>query len=163
MTSAAALVYLFFAYAFWPFWIPWSACCLLPRAQRGGLIRLLLLLGLLPGLLLWLPMLAAPRSAIPRIVSGSLAYGLPDGMANLLPPGVGPLLYAALIVLPLALVPSLRLRVFALSLLVSYLLSSWMYSHALSSIWCFASAVLSVQILGLALDPGGNAPLRDTA
>ena len=162
-TAAAALVYLFFAYGFWPLWIPWSACNLLPRDRRGWPIRLLLLLGALPGLLLWLPMLVQPHRAIPRIVSGSLAYGMPAGMSTLLPADVGPLLYVALIVVPLALVPALRPRLFALTLLVSFLLSRWMYSHALSSVWCYASAVLSIQILGMAAAPRSREPLGEAA
>lgn len=60
---------------------------------------------------------------------------------------MGPLLYAALIVLPLLLVPSNRVRCFALTLVVAFALTEWASSHALTSVWCYASALLSLQIL----------------
>jgi hypothetical protein len=62
-------------------------------------------------------------------------------------PLVGPTLYAMVIVLPLLLVPSPRVRVFAFTLLLSFGLTEWANRQALTSLWCFASALLSAQIL----------------
>lgn len=144
LAEGAALSFLFFAYALWPVWIPWAAVCLLPEA---GVARALPLLGLVPGLMLWFPLLSQPHLALPEQVGHSLAYALNPRMAHLLPPLLGPGLYAAWIVLPLLCVPSGRVRLFALTLALAFALSLWANSQSLTSIWCFASAVLSAQIL----------------
>ncbi|MEB3334764.1 MAG: hypothetical protein VKP70_07240 [Cyanobacteriota bacterium] len=76
------------------------------------------------------------------------------------PPLVGPVLYAALIVVPLLLVPSLRVRAFALTLLLSFALSAWANRQALTSLWCYACALLSAQVLWILLEkaPGDGSP-----
>ena len=80
---AASLAYLFFAYAFWPVWMPLTAVALHPRNEPGnaeaGMARVwhaLPWLGLVPGLWLWLPLLGDPRSAVPVPVAHSLVYTL---------------------------------------------------------------------------------------
>ncbi|MFM7171039.1 MAG: DUF6629 family protein [Cyanobium sp.] len=166
---AAALAYLFFAYAFWPIWIPLAAVAQMPQAKgmEGHLWRGVPLLGLVPALLLWLPFLQHPSSALPTPIGHSLVYALNPWSASLLPPGVGPALYAALIVLPLLRVPSRRLHIFALTLLLTFGLSSWISRESLTSVWCYASALLSLQILwilgkteDLPEKPGSNLALR---
>jgi hypothetical protein len=44
-------------------------------------------------------------------------------------------------------VPSWRVRVFALTLLLAFGLTEWAHRQALTSLWCYASALLSGQIL----------------
>lgn len=147
-TLVAALTYLFFAYAFWPVWIPWSAVRLQPRPEKSGsLLRWLPALGLVPGVVLWLPLASHPRMALPVQIGRSLVYRLHPWSVQLLPALVGPMLYAAWMVLPLLLVRSVRVRTFALSLLLAFCLTRWASSQALASVWCFASALLAVQIL----------------
>lgn len=145
----AALVYLFFAYVFWPIWMPWAAVAQLPSASlaQTPLWRGLPLLGLIPAVTLWLPLLQQPHAALPEPVGHSLVYPLMPWSSTLLPPHVGPLLYASLIVLPFLLVPSRRVLIFALSLLLTFGLAEWSKSEALTSVWCYASALLSMQIL----------------
>lgn len=145
----ASLAFLFFSYAFWPLWMPMAAVWLLPRSRlvQWPLVRALPLLGLLPGVLLWLPLLTHTSQALPHQSGRSLVYALPPWVAHLLPPFLGPALYAALIVIPLLLVPSARVRGFALTLLGAFALTEWSSSEALTSVWCYASALLSAQIL----------------
>jgi hypothetical protein len=154
VTQGAVVAYLFFAYAFWPVWLPWAALRLWPRSDQGGwMVPLIQLFGLVPGAVLWLPLLRHPQSALPEQIGHSLVYPLTPWSAALLPEGVGHLVYAAWIVLPLLLVPSVRMRSFALSLLLAFGLTQWARSQALASVWCFASALLSLQILWILQDP----------
>lgn len=155
---AAALTFLFFAYALWPVWIPWAAVSLMPSP---GVAKALPLLGLVPGLVLWVPLLGQPHSALPEQVGASLVYALNPSIAQLLPPFTGPGLYAAWIVLPLCCVPSGRVRLFALTLLLAFALSAWTNRQALTSIWCFASALLSAQILWIVREETGVTPPED--
>jgi hypothetical protein len=153
--SPAALGYLFFAYLFWLVWIPWSAL----RLERStpGLLRRpamlgLLCLGLLIGVLLWLPLLLDPGRLAPAVVKGSLAYNarlLGDGWINL---RLGSFVYGLIITLPLLLLPQAGMRIFGITLVLSYVLSQLMYVYAFTSVWCFFSALLSGMILWLVLD-----------
>jgi hypothetical protein len=151
---AASLSYLFFAYAFWPVWMPLAAVALRPRAGLAGLLwRATPWLGGVAGVLLWLPLLADPGSALPEPVGHSLVYPVGSWGEGRLPPLLGPMLYAAWIVLPLLAVPSWRVRTFALTLLLAFALTEWTSRHALTSVWCFASALLSLQLVWILLAP----------
>ena len=145
-TVVATLAYLFFAYAFWPVWMPWTALSLQPGSRGKGLAWLPLL-GLVQGLTLWLPLLRHPAAALPLPIGHSLVYPLHPWSQTLLPPWIGPMLYAAWIAGPLVLVPSWRVRTFALTLLLAFGLTEWAHREALTSLWCYASALLSGQIL----------------
>jgi hypothetical protein len=152
----AALGYLFFAYLFWLVWIPWSALRLNGGEAplwRGSLLKLLLALGLLVGLLLWVPLLLDAGRIDPAVVQGSLAYNtrlMGDGWINL---RLGSGIYALIITLPLLLLRSAGVRVFGVLLVISYLVAQLLYVYAFTSVWCFFSALLSVVIVWLVLDP----------
>lgn len=111
------------------------------RRARQGLQGL----GLLLGLVLWLPLLLQPERIRPGILRGSIDYGadlvLSGGLAD-----QGRYLYAAVISVPL-LLPSARLRGFGAALLISGLVSDWFYRQTMLSVWCFFSAVLSLLVV----------------
>ncbi|MFM7266442.1 MAG: hypothetical protein ACKOZW_12810 [Cyanobium sp.] len=158
-----SLAYLFFAYALWPAWIPW--CALVLARERVGAIRflalrLLLGCGVLLGLILWLPVAAHPLRAVPTVMGGSLHYGAVDLLRGSPLAGLGPAIYLLLIIVPLLLVPARPVRLFALSLGLSALISQLWWQHTFSSVWCWFSALLSCQILLLL---AGEAPLRPPA
>jgi hypothetical protein len=145
-----ALAYLFFAYGLWPAWIPWCALC----AARGRVgpsalwaLRGLLALGLLGGLALWLPLLLDPALAGPVLVRHSLHYGAVELLGGTPLAGKGPVLYLLLIAVPLLLVPSRGIQLFGTSLALSSLLAYGWWQQAFSSVWCFFSALLSLQLL----------------
>jgi hypothetical protein len=161
-----ALAYLFFAYGFWPAWIPWCAF----RAARGRVepalhdaLRALVGIGILMGLALWLPLLADPAPATPVPVGHSLHYGAVDLLAGTPLAGAGPFLYLLLIAVPLLLVPEKGLRWFGASLAVSCVLAYVWWSQTFSSVWCFFSALLALQILWiLRLEPSAEVPRQIT-
>ena len=156
----AALAYLFFALAFWPVWIPFVGLRLSQglRAEAGRwlapplsswlrrALQVLQGLCLLLGLVLWLPLLLQPERIRPGILRGSIDYGadlvLSGGLAD-----QGRYLYAAVITVPLLLLPSARLRGFGVALLISGLVSDWFYRQTMLSVWCFFSAVLSLLVV----------------
>ena len=145
-----ALAYLFFAFALWPSWIPWVALSI-ARGRLKPALQVLLgalsLCGLLLGLGLWLPLLIEPSRLSTAVHGHSIAYSaelLLSGKAG----SIARLLYLLVIVLPL-LLPSPRLRLFALALLSTGLLADWYAHHAFTSVWCYLSALLSGWILWL--------------
>ena len=146
-----ALSYLFFAFALWPCWIPWVALSIARGRLKPSLqvlLSALSLCGLLLGLGLWLPLLIEPSRLSTAVQGHSIAYSaelLLSGKAGT----IARLMYLLVIVLPLLLLPSPRLRLFALALLTTGLLADWYAHHAFTSVWCYLSALLSGWILWL--------------
>lgn len=158
-----AVAYLFFAYALWPAWIPWCALVLARRCvgvTRLLALRVLLGCGLLLGLTLWLPMALHPLRAVPSVLGGGLHYGAVDLLRGSPLAGLGPAIYLLVITVPLLLVPARPVRLFALCLGLSALISQLWWQHTFSSVWCWFSALLSCQILLLLQ---GAAPLTPPA
>ena len=145
-----ALAYLFFAYGLWPAWIPWCALCA-AQGRVGPAVRWVLRglagIGILGGLALWLPVLVDPAVAVPVLVGRSLHYGAVELLGGTPLAGKGPLLYLLLIAVPPLLVPSRGVQLFGASLALSSLLAYGWWQQAFSSVWCFFSALLSLQIL----------------
>ena len=163
LTQGAALAYLFFAYGFWPAWMPWCAL----RYRRGavgldhgagdgfgqGWLRGFFLLGLVMGLWLWLPLLLEPWRLQPTVLLGNLNYRSVTPLHSVLGLAQGSLLYGVVITLPLMLTGSRRLGAFALALAMAFALAWFGYRHALPSSWCFFSAALSLLLLWVVREP----------
>jgi hypothetical protein len=159
--APAALLYLFFAYGFWPAWIPFAVLRLegggssgSSSGWRGSLTGVLLVCGLLMGGFLWLPLLFEAVPPVPGVVAGSLHYPTPTLFAGLGLNWLGEGLYAVVIGLPLLLSASFPARLYAVSLLAAFALSEWLYRPAFNSVWCYFSALLSILILVIVWDRG---------
>ncbi|MCT0210128.1 MAG: hypothetical protein DCF18_12650 [Cyanobium sp.] len=156
LVHPAALAYLFFAYAFWLAWFPWCALRLnrqLLPGLRHRLLQTALVLGLLVGAGLWLPLLLDGALFEPVVVNGSLSYTTTLLASRWISLGVGSTLYGMVIIAPLLLSRSGRLRGFAGSLLVVFLLSHLSFSYAFTSVWCLFSALLSGSLYWILRDP----------
>ncbi len=156
LVHSAALSYLFFAYAFWLAWFPWCVLRLnlhaTPPLRRRILVGLLVL-GLLMGGVLWLPLVADGSLFQPTVVNGSLDYHtslLVDRWINL---GLGSTGYAVIIIGPLMLSASGRLRWFGAGILTAFLVSHLVYGYAFASVWCFFSALLTASLYWILRDP----------
>jgi hypothetical protein len=152
----AALLYLFFAYGFWPAWIPFAVLRFEVGGRsgtaggwRGSLTGVLLVGGLLMGALLWLPLLFEAVPPVPTVVEGSLHYPTPTLFAGLGLDWLGQGLYGVVIGLPLLLSASFPARLYAFSLLAAFALTEWFYRPSFSSVWCYCCALLSLLILAI--------------
>jgi hypothetical protein len=113
----------------------------------------LLALGLLMGGVLWWPLVLDASLVQPAVVLGSLDYHttlLTDPWINL---GFGSTIYALIILGPLMLSASGRLRWFGAGILAAFLISHLAYGHAFASVWCFFSALLSASLYWILRDP----------
>jgi hypothetical protein len=153
LVGRGAVVFLFFALAFWPFWIPFSL--LLLESRRAGK-RLLATATVLSLVWLWLyaPLAADPgRWLSTEVVHHSIAYDFNDLPAfHLVPRTAWRIAYLAFICVPLlAARPGGgdRLRLFVGSLVaVLFVLSYLVYWYAFTSVWCFFAALLAL-LLGV--------------
>ena len=151
-----SLIYLGFAFALWPVWMPWSALHLASGRVRR-LIRPLWGLGCLLAALLWLPLLLHPSWIDPIVRQGSIDYQVQLPWAEQLGHQSVSLVYGLIICVPLLLHPRRRLRWLALALLLAFGVAQLAFLHAFSSVWCYFSAVLSSLLIWVVQDD--TAPL----
>jgi hypothetical protein len=154
LVTGSAVVFLFFALAFWPFWIPFSLLLLEGHRPSRTFLRVTVLLSLV-WLWLFAPLATEPgRWLATEVVHHSIAYdisGLPG--FQIVPRAVWRIGYLAFICSPLLVArprDGTTLRM-AGGVLVAglFLISYLVYWYAFTSVWCFFAALLSL-LLGLA-------------
>lgn len=138
-----------FALVLWPIWIPWTVLRLTApqrHSWRQHGLRSCLWLGMGLAALLWLPIWQAHDQVTAVVRQGSILYTFPFPLADHW--GFQPvtLMYSLIIIFPLLISGWNELRALAYTLIVTFVVSSFAYLHAFSSVWCFFSACLSVQI-----------------
>lgn len=144
------MAFLFFAVAFWPFWIPF---CLLFPESRPGVRRFLGAITALGAVWLWVyasAVLEPGRLLATEIVCHSISYQIGDlPLSRLVPRVAWRVAYLAFIVTPLAAARpghwGGRLRLFGgAAVAVLFALCYLVYWYAFLSVWCFFAALLSL-------------------
>ncbi len=147
LARGAATAYLFFALAFWLFWIPFSALFLESRRPARFAIACGALLGLLGGAVLFVPILLDPAQLQISVVHHSLTYNYHDPIGlKIAPQIVWHLFYIAIIALPLLLVRHKQLVGYGTALVVSAVISHTVFWYAFASIWCLFAAVIALYL-----------------
>lgn len=147
LTHVAALGYLFFALAFWLFWIPFCPIFFERRPRIKWVLGLGALVGLLGAALNFLPVVLNPEGVRVTVMHHSIHYDYPDPPARLtVPPRVWDLFYLAVICLPLAFMKYEKLIRLGTALVVSAVISYVFFWHAFASVWCFFAAILSLYL-----------------
>lgn len=141
--DTAARAYLFFALALWPVWIPLAAASIEPRVRARWLLAALAGIGLLFGIVQYLPFATGP-SPDPHVVGHSIRYDLS------VVPAVRSFwswgwmaIYLAAVCVPLLASGNRRVRPLGVGTLLFALISVLLFEHAFASVWCFFAAILS--------------------
>ena len=143
----SALGFLFFAYLFWLFFVPFAADRVEVQAQRKRLFRGFAFIGLMFGLSLYLPLLLYPDWLAVSIFRHSILYEpilIYDGIISRTTVRV---VYAVIVSVPLLLSSVPSVRRFGVLVLVSVILSAVFFAYAFVSIWCFFAALLSLYVI----------------
>jgi len=155
VTRSAALVYLFFALAFWPFWFPFVAAVAEPRrAWRWGLAALAVV-ATAWFWVLYYPVVTGPGSLLTvETVHHSIRYSYPDlAVYEYVPRPLLRVLYLLTIVIPVGFGSVTFGRLPAVLLGASAVVAAAVFEYAFVSVWCFFAAVLTgylcVLFLGL--------------
>ncbi|WP_169976228.1 DUF6629 family protein [Tautonia rosea] len=143
--SPAALAFLFFAFWFWPAWVPLSLACFERRGRPFLLILLALGMGL--GASLFLPIVTEPERYLAiEVVRHSIEYQIGAiPISKVIPEMVLRVVYLAIIVVPFAF-SDRRLQIFGGAVLASSLVSQIAFGYAFFSIWCLFAALLSLYL-----------------
>lgn len=148
LTRTAALCFLFFALAFWPFWIPLTVALLESKRRRKAIIAVITLLSLTWAMVLYYPVATDPQRWLTvRDEHHSVRYAyyeLPV-YALVSPPWLR-LLYFGSIALPFAFCSDRQGLTFGLVLAASALTSHLVFSYAFVSVWCFFAALLALYL-----------------
>ena len=142
----AELAYLFFALAFWPFWLPFSVAWFDREHRR--LDVLLAAVGFAIGLSLYVPIATrADRFLSVTVSHHSIRYDLVIIPAlRAVPLFASRLIYLITVALPLLLCTDRGLRLFGVAILGSGIISQMIFQYAYLSVWCLFAALLSMYL-----------------
>jgi hypothetical protein len=145
LVPVASGVYLFFAFAWWPFWFPFAATIASTRPNARRWLAVIAGLSSSWFFLAYLPMLFDPQPRLAaEIAHHSIRYAYADdvilgGMARW--PATA--LYALCTGGPLLLLGRRELVVPVVLGIGSFVTAGLVYNHAYTSVWCFFAALLS--------------------
>lgn len=147
LTRRASLIFLAFALAFWPFWIPLCGFLLEPEGKRKWIQGAAALLGLSGGLVLFVPLAWNPAYLTVRSPHHSVFYDLSAlPILAWIPMEVCELLYLAVVALPPLLSRTTGFFLFSIAIVISAVISHAFFWYASASVWCFFAAVLSLYL-----------------
>lgn len=133
-------IYLFFAFCFWPFYVPMSIYKIEQDSVKKKIMAGLVIAGLLLGILLYAPILFGWVPFTVVIVAHHLQYNAYTSAPLIWSYSV---CYALVLILPLLISSLPRMNIFGIMLFMSLITSYLIYSYAFTSVWCFFSAALS--------------------
>lgn len=136
---AATNIFAFFAYAFWPMYIPFAMLCIEKDNRRRIALYITQVAGLLVGGYLLISMFITPY--ISQINNHSITYI--KYLPFLWPPVI---LYAIGTIVSLLLSSRRFIQGFGLLMFATAITAYWYYTHAFESTWCFFAAILSIVI-----------------
>jgi hypothetical protein len=142
---AAALVYLFFALAFWPWWVSVATAVLETRPARKRFLVGLSVATTAWFWVLYFPLVNGPDALLSvTVVRHSLVYSYFDlGVYQYVPRDALRALYLLSVVLPFAVGPKLFGWLPGVLLLGSVVVAAAVYQYAFISVWCFFAAALT--------------------
>ncbi|SDL85953.1 DUF6629 family protein [Aliiruegeria lutimaris] len=145
--SLSALAFLFFAYWFWPVWVPISVLVAETDLLRRRVFSVFTLLGVSGGAILYLPILENPADLQINLVRRSIRYVNPEMFSDEVTKTIARLIYTMIVCVPLLWSSHVMVRKFGLLILISVLIGFAVASHAFTSIWCFLAAGLSAYMV----------------
>lgn len=138
----ASLGFIFFALFFWPIFSPLSVYLIEGKESKRKKILLILLgLGLVAGVAMYLPIIMSATPLDAKIHCGSIRYNwiIPQPIES-----IYSLVYLLVTVVPFLITSNIKMKIFAIFVLISLAISSYFYMGSRTSVWCFFAAILSI-------------------
>ena len=135
--------YLFFAYYFWPVYMPVCTYFIERNVLRKKILAGFIIAGAALGAILYVPLLAGVIPVQAFVVGACIHYAVYQSTPLLL---TYTLCYQFIVLMSLFLSSEPRLKLLGGMILVASFISYWWYFYAFTSIWCFFSAGISLYI-----------------
>src|SRR5262249_42527731 len=142
-TRTASLIYLFFALALWPCWVPLLMWFQETHVVRGRFLLALTLLGTVWFWVFYYPLVSGPASLLTTTVRHHSIYYQYEqlGILRVIPGGTSEVCYLLMVTVPLFLGSATRGQMPALVLAASAVIAAAFFEYAFVSVWCFFAAV----------------------
>ncbi|MGL5831017.1 MAG: DUF6629 family protein [Candidatus Altimarinota bacterium] len=134
-----AYAFVFFSHLFWPSFVPYAFYRQESDQNTKKLLKNFIPLGISTSLYLAIFLVLNGLNFSVQGHHLTYAFDVPFGEFSMI-------LYLFATILPSALSTSRILKIFSLTLVISYLISFLSYREALFSVWCFLAAILSLII-----------------
>lgn len=133
--------FLFFAQIFWPLWVPVSITLLEKNSRRKNILKIFIGIGALVSAYFAhrLVLYGAQANIDGHHVAYKQVY--PDSLNHL-----ADMLYGVATLVPTFISKTKRVWIFGLAVLVSYIVTYFVYTNFILSVWCFLSAIISLII-----------------
>ncbi|MFO0878355.1 MAG: DUF6629 family protein [Gemmataceae bacterium] len=156
LTRIGSLAFLFFALAFWPFWMPLATWLVETQPGRKKVLVVIVILSLSWGVFLFFPLATDPQRWLTvEQVHHSIQYSFPDlPVYRVVPSPWLRFLYLLTISVPFVLCSDRRFLIFGCLLAASALLAHLVFTYAFVSVWCFFSALLALYLCWVFRKPG---------
>lgn len=132
-------LYLFFAYAFWPVWIPLAFLFVETSANKRMAITLVFFGGLLIFLYDTIHLFFLDETQA-QIIGSSINYGSPTRL-------ILELYYTAIVLAPFFISSIPRMQWYGIFTGIAFLISHYFYTQTFTSVWCFFAAALSLGLI----------------
>lgn len=126
--------YMFFAYLFWPVWIPIAYLMSEKIEWRRSIMSVCLMLGMMFYCYVAFGYFSSTEEITPRIVGHSIVYAQGSNIAKLI--------YVAIILLAIFSSSIPNMWVVGVLTGLSFFAADYFYTYAYASVWCFASAII---------------------
>lgn len=147
-TLFGAFGFIFFTWFMWPFWIPLATYVLEPRgSRRRPYMFAMMLIGLIFGLLLYVPHLVNPEWIEVTVNQNSLAYEGTMILDYLMPRAMTYVIYLALIIVPPLISTYLHMRWFALTIILVVVIDILFLRYAYISYFCLLAGLGTLHLI----------------
>jgi uncharacterized protein DUF6629 len=148
MVLWGAMGFIFFTWFMWPIWIPISIYALEPpESRRKTLFLALAVIGIIFGLLLYIPHLLNPDWVQVKVNQDSLAYEGTMLLDYLMPRWATYLIYLALITVPPLMSRYVHLRYFGLTIVAVILVDILLLRYAYISFFCLLAGLGTLHLI----------------
>lgn len=146
-THALSMGFLFFAYFFWPFWVPVAALLIEKNQARHTIFLILSVIGFAFGASLYVPLFIYPEWMSVSLDQNSIVYEPALIYDGIIPRAAIKIFYAAIVAISLLFSSVKTVRIFGIMIFTSVVGTAFFFAYAFVSIWCFFAAILSAYIV----------------
>lgn len=141
MQNYASYIFLFFAQVLWPTWVPYSIMLMEKDPQRKVYFKILTTIGILVSFYLGYCLLNYSVEA--KIDGYHISYGqnYPEEISRL-----GGMLYVIATIAPSFFSSIKKMWILGLAILLSYIITTILYTDYIVSVWCFFASIVSIII-----------------